>query len=167
MAVKDRIVELMNEASNHPEITCPHRNLSSCKGCNYDLGNRCDINGRLYQYIMNNITKADIGDEVYEAVKALKSIRYGGHSCAKCKYKVKTDADGCGTEGCKIARNAVDLIKILVALIEHHCPTMIEPDSKSFKSLLFGEHPIKNTGYVNVKVEDKDEEAQCNEKNHM
>ena len=45
-----------------------------------------------------------------EIIKVLGGISYGGHSCTKCKYKITKGEDRCGLKGCKIARNALDLI---------------------------------------------------------
>lgn len=45
-----------------------------------------------------------------EIIKALPKILYGGHGCIKCEYAVKKGDDRCGLKGCRIARDALDLI---------------------------------------------------------
>lgn len=53
-----------------------------------------------------------------EIVKSLGKILYGGHSCMYCKYNNGKGDDRCGLKGCKIARNALDLINRQRAEIE-------------------------------------------------
>ena len=53
-----------------------------------------------------------------DIIKALGDISYGGHSCTKCKYKITKGEERCGLKGCKIARNALDLINRQKAKIE-------------------------------------------------
>ena len=45
-----------------------------------------------------------------EIIKALPKMLYGGHTCRNCKYGNGKGDDRCGLKGCKIARNAIDLI---------------------------------------------------------
>lgn len=44
-----------------------------------------------------------------EIIKALPQIKYGG--CKGCAYGILSGDDRCGMKGCKIARDALDLIK--------------------------------------------------------
>lgn len=45
-----------------------------------------------------------------EIIKALPTVAYGGHSCNKCRYKWDNGENRCGLKGCRITRNALDLI---------------------------------------------------------
>ena len=45
-----------------------------------------------------------------EIIKALPKVLYGGHGCKNCKYDNGKGDERCGLKGCKIARNALDLI---------------------------------------------------------
>ena len=59
-----------------------------------------------------------------DIIKALGGISYGGHSCTKCKYKITKGEERCGLKGCKIARNALDLInrqKARIKELEERC----------------------------------------------
>ena len=53
-----------------------------------------------------------------EIKKALEKMTYGGHSCMHCKYGTTKDNDRCGLQGCKIGRDALDLINRQQAEIE-------------------------------------------------
>ena len=53
-----------------------------------------------------------------EIVKALEGMTYGGHSCMHCKYGTTKSDDRCGLQGCKIGRDALDLINRQQAEIE-------------------------------------------------
>ena len=48
-----------------------------------------------------------------EIKKALERMTYGGHSCMHCKDGITKGDDNCGLRGCKIGRNALDLINRL------------------------------------------------------
>lgn len=50
-----------------------------------------------------------------EIIKALPMVAYGGHFCNKCKYKYEKGECRCGLKGCRITRNALDLINRLQA----------------------------------------------------
>ena len=50
-----------------------------------------------------------------DIVKALRNLKYGGHSCKTCKYDAVKREDRCGLKGCYIAKNALDLINRLKA----------------------------------------------------
>ena len=56
--------------------------------------------------------------KVYEIIEALPTVGYGGHCCMKCKYRVDKGEEKCGIKGCKIVRNALDLINHQKAEIE-------------------------------------------------
>ena len=53
-----------------------------------------------------------------EIIKALEGMTYGGHSCMHCKYGTTKSEDRCGLQGCKIGRDALDLINRQKAEIE-------------------------------------------------
>ena len=53
-----------------------------------------------------------------EIIKALEGMTYGGHSCMHCKYGTTKSEDRCGLQGCKIGRDALDLINRQQAEIE-------------------------------------------------
>ena len=53
-----------------------------------------------------------------EIIKALEGMTYGGHSCMHCKYGTTKGDDRCGLQGCKIGRDALDLINRQQAEIE-------------------------------------------------
>lgn len=46
-----------------------------------------------------------------QIIKALNTLKYGGHSCTNCKDGITKGEDRCGLKGCKIARDALALIK--------------------------------------------------------
>lgn len=45
-----------------------------------------------------------------DIIKGLSQITYAGHGCKKCNYGIKKGEDRCGLKGCKIAKEALDLI---------------------------------------------------------
>ena len=55
-----------------------------------------------------------------EIIKALEGMTYGGHSCMHCKYGTTKGDDRCGLQGCKIGRDALDLINRQQAEIERY-----------------------------------------------
>ena len=65
-----------------------------------------------------------------EIIKALPKVLYGGHGCSKCKYDNGRGDDRCGLKGCRIARNALDLINRQKAEIER-----LEKANESFSDM--------------------------------
>ena len=55
-----------------------------------------------------------------EIIKALPTVAYGGHSCNECKYKHEKGECRCGLKGCRITREAIDLINRKDAEIERY-----------------------------------------------
>ena len=53
-----------------------------------------------------------------EIKKALEKMTYGGHSCMHCEYGTTKGDYRCGLQGCKIGRDALDLINRQQAKIE-------------------------------------------------
>ena len=53
-----------------------------------------------------------------EIKKALEKMTYGGHSCMHCEYGTTKGDYICGLQGCKIGRDALDLINRQQAEIE-------------------------------------------------
>lgn len=53
-----------------------------------------------------------------EIIKALEGMTYGGHSCMHCKYGTTKGDVRCGLQGCKVGRDALDLINRQQAEIE-------------------------------------------------
>lgn len=53
-----------------------------------------------------------------EIIKALGSMKFGGHSCLECKHKKVKGDNRCGIKGCHIAQDALDLINRQKAEIE-------------------------------------------------
>lgn len=66
--------------------------------------------------IDGHIDEPKMTDE--EIIEALEGMTYGGHSCMHCKYGTTKDDDRCGLQGCKIGRDALDLINRKDAEIE-------------------------------------------------
>lgn len=52
--MRDRLIELIREAIEHPEKTCPRWELPTCYGCDYDKGNECDKVERLADFLLKN-----------------------------------------------------------------------------------------------------------------
>ena len=53
-----------------------------------------------------------------DVINALEKMTYGGHSCTDCKYSKKRGEDRCGLKGCRIAQNALALLREKDAEIE-------------------------------------------------
>jgi hypothetical protein len=53
-----------------------------------------------------------------EIIKALPTVAYGGHSCNLCKHKWDKGEVRCGLKGCRITREALDLINRQKAEVE-------------------------------------------------
>ena len=68
-----------------------------------------------------------------QIVKALPTVAYGGHSCNKCKYKYEKGECRCGLKGCRITRNALDLINRQQAEIERLHKLQKPTEASGFK----------------------------------
>lgn len=77
-----------------------------------------------------------------EIIKALPQIKYGG--CKGCTYGIFSGDDRCGMKGCKIARDALDLIRRQQEEINHFAevnkmvaePKTAEAEDETLKKLL-------------------------------
>ena len=49
-------------------------------------------------------------NEIIKDLSNEKYMTFGGHGCVRCKYRYHTGDERCGIKGCKIARNALNLI---------------------------------------------------------
>lgn len=76
-----------------------------------------------------------------EIIKALPKVAYGGHSCNKCRYKWDNGENRCGLKGCRITRNALDLINRQKAEIERYKGVIkiLEKDVTTAKSVTIKE----------------------------
>ncbi len=66
--MRDRLIELLREAKEHPEKTCPRWELPTCSGCNYDKGDECDRIARLADHLLKNgviVPPCKAGDTVW------------------------------------------------------------------------------------------------------
>lgn len=73
-----------------------------------------------------------------DIIKALPNVAYAGHSCSKCKFDSGKGDDRCGLKGCKITRNALDLINRQKAEIERlraECGNQSTLWSKHYESI--------------------------------
>ena len=66
--MRNRLIELMREAKEHPEKTCPRWDLPTCGGCDYNKGDECDRIARLADFLLKNgviVPPCKVGDKVY------------------------------------------------------------------------------------------------------
>lgn len=61
--MRDRLIELLREAKEHPEKTCPRWELPTCTGCDYNKGDECDREARQADFLLENgvIVKPESG----------------------------------------------------------------------------------------------------------
>ncbi len=65
---KARLIELLKDIENHPEKTCPRYDIEGCFGCQYDKGQKCDMEARKADYLLANgviVPPCKVGDVVY------------------------------------------------------------------------------------------------------
>ena len=70
--MRDRLIELIREAKDHPEKTCPRWELPTCGGCDYNQGDECDRTARLADFLLKNgvsVTSAKIKTSLPEATR--------------------------------------------------------------------------------------------------
>ena len=76
--MRDRLIELLREAKEHPEKTCPRWELPTCGGCDYNKGDECDRIARLADYLLLNdvlVLPCKVGDKLY-GIKTFVSTNY-------------------------------------------------------------------------------------------
>ena len=78
--MRDRLIELMKEIRNNPRVTCPKRD-DPCDGCKYDLGDDCDVVGRVVDYIVSSI-KIEQAHGEWKKV----SEKYPRYVCTCCHH---------------------------------------------------------------------------------
>lgn len=64
----EKLKELLRGINAAPEITCPRFNKEGCKGCEFDKGCVCDVEGREAAYLLANgvlCPPCKVGDTVY------------------------------------------------------------------------------------------------------
>lgn len=66
--MRNGLIELLREAKEHPEKTCPKYELPTCFGCEYNKGDECDRIARLADYLLKNgviVPPCKVGDKVW------------------------------------------------------------------------------------------------------
>lgn len=74
-----------------------------CKGNCLHCEEKCNTKSNTNQH-----GNCELKDD--EIIKALPMVAYAGHYCNKCKYKIEKGDFRCGLKGCRITRDALDLI---------------------------------------------------------
>lgn len=67
-----KLKELLRGINAAPEITCPRFNKEGCKGCKFDKGCVCDIEGREAAYLLANgvlCPPCKVGDTVWAIIR--------------------------------------------------------------------------------------------------
>lgn len=80
--MRDRLIELLREAKEHPENTCPRYELPTCIGCDYNKGDDCDKIARTADYLLANgviVPPCKVGDTVYAFYDESQYERNGKH----------------------------------------------------------------------------------------
>lgn len=80
-----------------------------------------------------------------DIIKALEKMTYGGHSCMHCQYGAYKGDDRCGLRGCKIGRDALDLINRQQEEIERLRLAVMQARSRPM-------HRVYNADFVKYKA---------------
>lgn len=78
--MRDRLIELLREAKEHPEKTCPRYELPTCIGCDYNKGDECDKIARTADYLLANgviVPPCKVGDTIYYNLGKNASLPFG------------------------------------------------------------------------------------------
>lgn len=78
--MRDRLIELIREAKEHPEKTCPRWELPTCGGCDYNKDDECDQIARLADFLLKNgviVPPCKVGDTIYYNLGKKASLPFG------------------------------------------------------------------------------------------
>lgn len=74
--MRDRLIELLEEYSTHPEKSCPRYGTNKgCRGCNYELADGCDYTGRRADHLLAAgviVPPCKVGDKTYLLLEKVK-----------------------------------------------------------------------------------------------
>ena len=112
MTDRDKLIELLKEAEEHPEKTCPHYLEADCFDCPYDRGEVCDREARKADYLLANgviVLPCKAGDKV--AVRALCECVYTLPIYEECRNECPFE-DDCPCEKCDDANERIFVTKV-------------------------------------------------------